>query len=144
MRPFTRATPSQIGCRSASPAAFHVKRRWSSYSVANPPEGAVFKGAGRATPTPVATTPFSAASKAWNSVSEIPKDTSNGSVTGTMGYPLPHCVPHPLYPCLVVGGRLDIPPTPFLLELGVDEVYGPMSGTPVPFPEWVPSLLEAE
>ena len=66
---------------------------------------------------------------------------------GPWGTRFPPVYLTPLVPCLAVGGWEDIPPTPFLSEvgvmgvgawvgmrMGVVGVYGPMSGTPVPFP----------
>ena len=67
MRSFAQTTSSQMGWRSESPATPHAKRRWSSESAANLPEGALCEGEGKAAPTPCSTD-----AKAWTVASEIP------------------------------------------------------------------------
>ena len=95
VRPFTRSTSSQRGVRSSYFATQHVKQRWSNKSAATLPGGATGEGECSAAPTNAATTPCSAAAKEWMVVLDIPKAASLGSVSGTIGYPLTPCVPHP-------------------------------------------------
>ena len=68
---------------------------WMSDSSTTLPEGAMGDGNVRAATTPDSTTPCSAAAKEWMVVLDIPKAASLGSVSGTIGYPLTPCVPHP-------------------------------------------------
>ena len=73
MRPFAWATSSHMGGRSEYPATPHSKRRWSIDSSATLPGSGLGEGENRAAPTPAATTPCSAATKAWTVALESPR-----------------------------------------------------------------------
>ena len=103
MRPFTWATSSQMGGRSSYPTTPHAKQRWSSKSAAILPEGALVEGVGRENTTPAVTTPYSAAVKACNEASDIPKASISCAWVGSIGYPLTPCVALPPGPMTLVG-----------------------------------------
>ena len=92
VKPFTQATSSEMGGRSVPPDTPHENWRWSREISTTFPEGAVGEGAGRAAPTPAATTSYSAYVKAWITYSDIPKATSPCDGGGPVGYPPPPCV----------------------------------------------------
>ena len=68
------------------------------------PEGETGEGEGRAAPTPVSTTPYSASAKVWMAASKIPQATISGAGSGTMRHSLPPCVPCPPGPMTCGGG----------------------------------------
>ena len=124
VRPFTQASSSQMGVRSASPSTLYVNQRWSSNSAATLPESAAGEVEGRVAPIPISVTPFSSVANAWTAALEIPKSTNPCAGSWPMGYPLPPWLTQQLSPPQGRGGVEDIPPTPFLSELGVEDWVG--------------------
>ena len=85
MQPFAWDTSSHMGGRPKYPATPHAKGGWSSKSAATLPEGGLGEGEGGATPTPVATTPCSAAANTWNMASERPSVANLGAGGAAVG-----------------------------------------------------------